>query len=131
MIVLDCSYALAMVMPDERRPPSMPRVAAGPVFVPPIWPSEVANAFRSAVRRGRVTDAEVIGMCTHIEVLDVAVVPADEPSVRRAYLAAMSHGLTAYDASYIELALQRGALLATLDAGIARAARSSGVAVLD
>jgi predicted nucleic acid-binding protein len=130
VIVLDCSFALAMVMPDQRRPSAADQVASGPVLVPALWAFEVANAFRSAVRRGRVTDAEVIGMCTHIEALRVSVAHPDEYSVRRSYLAASSRALTPYDACYVDLALQRGARLATLDAALARAAREAGVTVL-
>ena len=58
MIVVDCSYALAIVMPDERQPASAPQLADGMVLAPPIWPYEVANAFRSAVRRGRLADGD-------------------------------------------------------------------------
>jgi predicted nucleic acid-binding protein len=130
VIVLDCSFALAMVMPDENRPASARQVLAGPVLVPALWAYEVANAFRSAVKRQRVTDAEVIGMCTHIEALRVAVVHPDEYSVRRSYLAATSRALTPYDACYIDVALQRGAKLATLDAALAQAARAAGLSVL-
>lgn len=129
MIVLDCSYALAIVMPDERRPATAAQLAAVMVLVPPIWPYEVANAFRSSVRRGRLAESQVIGLCTQLEALRVAVSQPDDLSVRRGYLAAMSRGLSAYDASYIELALQRGAALATLDRNLADVARASGLTV--
>jgi predicted nucleic acid-binding protein len=130
VIVVDCSYALAIVMPDERQPASAPQLADGMVLAPPIWPYEVANAFRSAVRRGRLADAEVLNLCAHLEELRVSVAMPDDLSVRRGYLAAMARGLSAYDASYLELALQRGAALATMDRHMADAARASGLNVL-
>jgi predicted nucleic acid-binding protein len=130
VIVVDCSYALAIVMPDERQPASAPQLADGMVLAPPIWPYEVANAFRSAVRRGRLADAEVLGLCTLLEELRVSVSMPDDLSVRRGYLAAMASGLSAYDASYLELALQRGAALATMDRHMADVARASGLNVL-
>ena len=40
---------------------------------------------------------------------------------------AQEHGLTSYDAAYLEVALRVGAPLATVDAGLARAARAAGV----
>jgi predicted nucleic acid-binding protein len=43
---------------------------------------------------------------------------------------AREHGLTVYDAAYLELALRRRAGLATLDRALARAARSAGVHVI-
>ncbi len=130
MIVIDCSYALAMVMPDEQRPASLRQVGSARLLVPPIWPYEVANAFRSAVRRGRVTGPEILGVCARIEALQIELAGAHDASVRQRYLAAMSHGLTAYDAAYVELALQHRGPLATLDAALARVAASAGIEVL-
>ena len=43
---------------------------------------------------------------------------------------AQEHGITSYDAAYLELALRRDAPLATFDAGLARAARAAGVELL-
>ncbi len=40
------------------------------------------------------------------------------------------HGLSSYDAAYLELPLRKKAPPATLDAGLARAARATGVEVL-
>jgi predicted nucleic acid-binding protein len=49
--------------------------------------------------------------------------------LQRALSLARSHALTAYDASYLELALRLGAGLATFDRKLAVAARSVGVPV--
>lgn len=43
---------------------------------------------------------------------------------------ARQYGLTIYDAAYLELAMRRGATLATSDAALARAAKKAGVSVL-
>jgi predicted nucleic acid-binding protein len=42
---------------------------------------------------------------------------------------ARTYALTAYDATYLELALRRSAVLATFDRKLAAAARSAGVRV--
>ena len=44
MIVLDSSYTLALVLPDEERPGSTHEVMASPLASPMIWPLEIANA---------------------------------------------------------------------------------------
>jgi predicted nucleic acid-binding protein len=130
VIVVDCSYTLAMVMPDERRPATMPQVAAVRMLVPPIWPYEVANAFRNAIRRRRVGESEITGVCARIEGLRIEAVAAQDGGVRQHYAAAAAHGLTAYDAAYVELALQRRCPLATLDASLADVARRAGLEVV-
>ena len=43
---------------------------------------------------------------------------------------ALAHGLTAYDAMYLDLAQVRRSPLATCDAALAAAARKAGVEVL-
>jgi predicted nucleic acid-binding protein len=43
---------------------------------------------------------------------------------------AETHGLSSYDAAYLELALRTGLPLATLDADLAHAARAAGVALV-
>lgn len=130
MIVIDCSYALAMVMPDEQRPASVDQTATTRLLVPPIWPYEVANAFRSAVRRGRIAEAEMLALITRIEALQLESSGVLDTAVRQRYLAALTHDLTAYDAAYIDLATQRRCALATLDARLAAAARNVGLQVV-
>jgi len=47
----------------------------------------------------------------------------------RFYSLARAHAISAYDAAYLELAGRTGLSLVTLDKGLARAARSAGIAV--
>jgi predicted nucleic acid-binding protein len=129
VIVLDSSYTLALVMPDESRPPSMAKVMFDRLAAPSIWPIEIANAMRNGVRRGRVRADEVVGLCADIAEFDVEVVPAAHHDPQRYFEAAQAHDLTPYDAMYLELALQRRYALATRDEALALAARRVGVEV--
>lgn len=131
MIVIDCSYMLAMVMPDEKRPASMQDAAAGRMLVPSIWAYEVANALRNGMRRRRVTENQVSAVCTRIEGFRIELVGSAESGVRQRFIAAQNHELTAYDAAYIDLALQLRCALATLDAALAQVARRIGLRVMD
>lgn len=131
MIVVDCSYTMAMVMPDETRPASLSRALEGRLLAPALWPFEVANALRNVVRRGRLTGPDVPALCQRLEVYEIEVQAGSEGGVRQRYLASQTHELTAYDAAYLDLALQRRCALATLDARLAEAAARAGVAVLD
>jgi predicted nucleic acid-binding protein len=128
VIVIDCSYALAMVMPDEQRPGSLTMVEEARLLAPPIWVFEVANAFRMAVRRSRLPTQEAARLTRRIDDYDVVVDAADS-SVQQRYVAAQTHDLTAYDAAYLDLALLRRCPLATLDARLAIQARRLGLVV--
>jgi len=127
VIVLDCSYTLAMVMPDEVRPASMAQTAAGRMLVPSLWPYEVANALRNGLRRRRVDEEQVAVVCTRLEGLRIETLGGADIGVRQRFVASQTHQLTSYDAAYIELALNLQCPLATLDAGLADAARRAGL----
>lgn len=128
MIVVDCSYTMAMVMPDERRPRSLALAEESRLFAPPIWSYEVANAFSMAVRRGRIEPDRAATLARRIEDYGVNLDSADA-TVHQRYLAARAHDLSAYDAAYVELALHRRYGLATLDARMGELARRLGVVV--
>ncbi len=130
MIVLDSSFALALVMPDEQRPGSLERLLEARLFAPAIWPLEVASALRHSVRRKRLLAPQVAQVCAVLEDFDIEVVAAPHSQAQRHFEAAQTYGLTPYDASYLELALLRRCALATLDADLAAAATRAGLAVL-
>ena len=61
-LVLDASVTLAWTFTDERNAAAdvvLDRVLAEGATVPSLWKLEVANALRSAVRRGRCDEAFV------------------------------------------------------------------------
>ncbi|MGK7863626.1 type II toxin-antitoxin system VapC family toxin [Falsiroseomonas sp. E2-1-a4] len=101
------------------------------VVVPAIWPLEVANILRQGERRGRIAVGDLSEACRRVLLLPVEVEPMTPAGALGPVLAlAARHGLTAYDAAYLELAQRRGLPLATRDAALIRAAPLEGVAVL-
>ena len=98
---------------------------------PAIWPLEVANGLLQAERRGRITEAFRKQRLVDLGLLRVIL---DDETSRHAWQEtsdlALRHGLSAYDAAYLELALRRALPLATLDKSLARAAERENVTVL-
>lgn len=129
MVVLDSSYALALAFPDESPPDSRDHVLAQALIAPHIFPVEVAHAALNSVRLRRYLPADAERVCRVIEALAVAAQPP--PSVGSAFhlRIALAHGLTAYDALYLDLAQVTRRPLATRDAALAAAARKAGVEV--
>lgn len=130
MIVVDCSYTLACVMPDEQRPMALDQLITDRLLAPVIWPIEVANGLRNSLRRKRLNEGHLQAICTDIMALEIEVLAPNQQSVTQFLDAALRHDLTSYDASYLELALQHRCTLATLDNGLADAARRAGLQVL-
>ncbi len=129
MIIIDSSYTLALVMPDEVRPASMPAVLNEQLAAPMIWPLELANALRNSLRRARLQDLQVDGLFRQIAAFDVDVVSPTHVLPKKHFDAARSHDLTPYDAMYLELALLWRSSLATRDTALAAAAERAGVPV--
>ncbi len=133
--VLDASVAVAWCFRDEASPAaaalleSMERRTA---WVPILWHFEVANLLMQAERRGRATEA---GCADFIDTLNALPIETEVAMHGRVFghvrMLARRHGLTVYDAAYLDVAIQRRIPLATRDRALARAARAAGVAVIE
>lgn len=127
--VLDASVSAAWFLPDEATPETeaaLHATATHEVWVPALWLLEMGNLLLGAHRRRRITAEkrrELAAAATALRIKvdrePVAITAIDE--------VAASHGLTAYDAAYLELALRRGLPLATLDNALLRAMNKAGV----
>ena len=129
--MLDASVAAAWCLNDESDVYSLAALhslATGGAIVPHLWGLEVANVLRTAERRGRISADDVNRACTHLLSLPVAVDPvARDRAFTTVLRLARLHGLTTYDAAYLELAMRHELPIATLDAALAVAAESEGV----
>jgi predicted nucleic acid-binding protein len=124
LIVLDASVALAWLFEDERSElaqRALMTLETGQAVVPPIWPVEVQNVLLTAERGGRLTN-RAEDLLARIRALRIHV-DAPRGIDASVYDLAKKYGLTAYDASYLELSLRHACKLATLDKALARAAR--------
>jgi predicted nucleic acid-binding protein len=97
-------------------------------LVPSIWPLEIVNALVAGERRGRLTEAQTARFVQLLGELPIDVEALDLSTAFGPVLAtARAHGLSSYDASYLELAARRGLPLASLDDRLVRAAVAAGV----
>jgi predicted nucleic acid-binding protein len=109
----------------------MAQIAAEGATVPSIWRLEVANGLRSGVRRQRLTNLERNLLLSELANLPIdADLETDQQAWTRTLQLADAHGLSDYDASYLELALRISLPLATLDGALRRAGQSAGVMLL-
>ncbi len=103
-------------------------------LVPALWAFEMANGLVTAERKRVLTSVDVSDCCDEIEILlaDSLELVADSPRniVRALFTSARTHSLTAYDASYLELALRERLPLATLDRALQISAKGAGVPLL-
>ena len=132
-LVLDTSVAVAWGFEDEQNAYAeavLRQVLASGAYVPAIWPLEIANALIMGERRNRIDEP---GATRFTEMLAALAITIDPETSERAWHGILSlarrQNLTAYDASYLELAVRLAIPLATLDQRLRNAATSIGVIV--
>ena len=129
-LVIDASVALSWAFEDEADALSdrvLDALADGVAVVPAVWPLEVSNALVTAQRRGRITPADAARFLSLISRLPVQVQAAEIASMASLVDAAREYHLSAYDASYLVLAMSLGVPLATRDSALQKAAAEAGV----
>lgn len=132
--VIDASVALAWCFDDEATAATralLDRFEQEEAEVPSLWHLELANTLVMAARSRRITPARASEFIALVMGLPITV---DEQTPNRALTTvldlARGERLSAYDASYLELAMRRGLPLATKDDDLAKAARRAGVSLL-
>ena len=134
MFVVDASVTLAWCFEDESSAEAdraLARLEQEEALAPAHWPLEVANALRTAERRGRMDAAELPRLRALLAALPVEVAPVELTTATGGVLeAARTYDLTAYDAAYLDLAAIRGLPLATVDARLRAACARAGIDVV-
>jgi predicted nucleic acid-binding protein len=134
-LVVDASMTLSWLLPDEVSVLSQAVRDALPeaesVWVPAHWRLEVCNSLWMAERRKRLDATGIAQAVALFTQLPVTVDPETNDRAGSETLAlARQHTLSVYDAAYLELALRRGATLASLDGPVRRVARHLDVSIL-
>jgi predicted nucleic acid-binding protein len=134
--VLDASTVLTWCFPDEESQKALEiseRIAGGErVAVPAFWRHEILNALLVGERRKRLTPELIRAFLDDLNRLPVDIDEQGTPATVFDTTQALcrKHGLTAYDAAYLELAMRGSAALATVDEELRRAAIAEDVPVL-
>jgi predicted nucleic acid-binding protein len=131
-LVVDASVTLAWALPGEVRAEAaaalLLRVADEAAMVPAHWRLEVGNGLLMAERRGRIRPQRVDAVWRQLAEMPIETdAETDARAWSGAAALARRHGLTLYDAAYLELAARRGLPLATFDGTLARAAAAETV----
>lgn len=134
VFVLDCSVTISWLFEEADTPALRTlrrRLVDEAALVPMHWHLEVANVLAIAERRGRYSTAEVSQLLSIVGRLSLETdgLPA-AGAIDVLLPLCRAHGLTSYDAAYLELAMRRDLPLATLDEDLRTAASAAGVELL-
>jgi len=97
-------------------------------IVPVTWGLEVANVLARAEAKNQVNTSRTGAFIKRLVVMNIEVDASTfEHALSDTLQLARTYKLSAYDASYLELALRRDIPLATLDENLQKAAKKAGV----
>ena len=129
--VLDSSVALGAFFEDEQDAYSLSvwhTLGAARAFVPVLWHLEMGNILSRALRDGRISAAALDESWQRLDAVGLHDLPL-QGDARHWTQRAADWGLSAYDACYLDTALQQRLPLATKDKQLADAARRIGVPI--
>jgi predicted nucleic acid-binding protein len=128
---------MTWVIEEEQTPATLKHFNAltrreAEALVPSLWCDELANVLLTVERARKISAAAVATWTDYFLAMPLIVYPASlEQSLTEVWPLAKAHGLTAYDASYLHLAMREDVPLASLDRQLIRAASKVGVTLLD
>ena len=125
-IVADASVFGPIFLDDKEAdilPGLIDAFVSGAVVVPTHWRLEVASLLQSATKRERIDRPGFERARSLVEATPVTIDrDTGHRALDRTWVLAERHGLTIYDAAYLELAERLGHPLASLDRALLRAA---------
>jgi predicted nucleic acid-binding protein len=132
--VLDDSVALTWCFEDERTPATtalLVQIGESGALAPGLWTLEALYGLLVAERRGRLDASRRHRLAGFLHALPIKL---DDETANRAWTETLRlaerFGLSAYDASYLELAQRHRLPLASLDQDLRAAATALGLHVL-
>jgi predicted nucleic acid-binding protein len=135
--VLDNTVTMAWCFSDEATPLTetlLSRLSGltDSAIVPALWLYEVVNVTELAVRKGRITEEKARAFLESLADLPIEIENPTRTQIFVSVRALVSqHKLTAYDASYLELAIRHKLPIAASDNALTKAARAAGVSLVE
>lgn len=131
MIVLDCSVTISWCFEDEKSAASkdfLISLKQQQAVVPLIWSSEVCNVLYNAEKKGRITKDAINTFIKFLNALPIEIDSTNERLINPEIITlCRNYSLSAYDASYLELALRYNIPLYSFDNELCAAAIACGI----
>jgi predicted nucleic acid-binding protein len=134
--VLDASIVLNWCFPDENTALAQSVATmfqrGATAIAPPFWPHEVLNALLVGEKRRRISADLVHSFLADLATLPIALEQFPAAIVfERIQRLSRAYGLTAYDAAYLDLVLETGLPLASLDEDLVLACKKTRARLIE
>ena len=130
--VIDCSFSSSLFLPNKYSKKATSFFNKLPpeeeLIVPGLWWYELTNVLLVSVRRKILPHFTIVQVLNLFEQFGLVTVNLSGPdNSEDMYELGQLYKLSAYDASYLDLAIKRTASLATFDKKLLNAARKAGI----
>ena len=113
---------------NEAASAALLRLRTQAAYVPAVWWFEVRNVLLINERRQRIREVDTMAFLTSLSGMNIEI--DRSPDELAIVTLCRRHRLSAYDASYLELALRHRLPMATLDKRLAAAATTERVSLI-
>jgi predicted nucleic acid-binding protein len=127
-LVIDTSAILAVLLDEPERSALIAATSGAQLCAPASVPWEVCNALSAALKRRRLALPQAAEIMKNFGKVSLQLMPVD---LTAALELAAAFRIYAYDAFVLELARAQQCALLTLDHGVQRVARASGIQLLE
>ena len=111
-IVSDTNIFLAVVLDEPEKDKIIELTSKADAISPDILPYEVGNALSAMVKRKTLTASEAMAVLEGVRAIPVRLVAVD---IQKALKIALEYNIYAYDAYFLQCAMQLSSPLITLD----------------
>ncbi len=129
--VVDTSFTAALFLPDEHSKIVDDFFAAilptERLLVPNLWRYEISNVIVTCLKQRRLTKQQSIKILEYLD--EIPFISCGITSHHSLINTALTYQLSAYDAAYLELALEQTAGLASFDEELIEAAKKVGIEI--
>ena len=129
-LVVDCSVFMSNILPNEEK--SKIEYHLYDLYVPSIFFLECSNVLLTALKKNRILENDYREYISSLKDMPIRVDDFSSSSQSLYFLGrlAKENDLTAYDASYLELALRIGAKMATCDEALKKACKKNKIILI-
>ncbi len=127
-IIADTNTFIAVALNEPEKRQIINHTNGHEIISPDVLPFEIANALTAMLKKRRLTKEEII---IAWELIQRIPVDLRQTNIKSALGIAIEHNIYAYDAFFLECAVNLRSPLLTLDIPLQRVAREIGIPIME
>ncbi len=127
-IVSDTNILLAVIFNEPEKDNIIQLTSGNEAIAPEILPYEIGNALSAMIKRKQITQKEALNAQKAINDIPVRLMSID---ISQALKLAIDFNIYAYDAYFLQCAINQSCPLLTLDKGMKKVAKELNIKILE